>query len=286
MSRRLEVNRQWVHDRKEKLSALWARAKSTFDRIQGKSIEQKKPVYVTEVAPAWLPAVTEHKSSVEDAAKAAVRNEKSYVNSFAEMTEALRPIYKDPQTTAIRIEKTILAGTGKKMSAILAKTPEKAGELRGSDRLLDKLKTAGKERKAALDAVPVLVSSLKELQSVYENSYSLHVSQEARRREQIKHEILALSAEAKGFMQAAATGSDMPAHIQKEFLQFSAALDKRFGNDAIHKQGFDLKKSLSPIQTADKGLLTNLQEAIKFVQEQRKTRVQEIAQSRAKGLSR
>ncbi|MDD9330713.1 MAG: BID domain-containing protein, partial [Bartonella sp.] len=118
----------------------------------------------------YLAAYTDN-SNLEQKVLSALRNEKSYVNMFKELNSRLASIYKDPQAAALKIEQTILAGKGDKLSDILDKSPDRAGELRGSDRLIDKLKATGKERKEALYHVPFALSSIKKLQSFYKNSY-------------------------------------------------------------------------------------------------------------------
>ncbi|WP_245410045.1 hypothetical protein [Bartonella tribocorum] len=65
--------------------------------------------------------------------------------------------------------------------------------MRGSDRLIDRFKTAGKEREAALHNVPLAVSTIRELQSFYKNSYEIHMDRVTRDRERLKIEVPSLS---------------------------------------------------------------------------------------------
>ncbi|MBA9083410.1 hypothetical protein GGR10_001273 [Bartonella chomelii] len=128
--------------------------------------EKEKIISQTTQQAPYLSSYTDT-SNLEEKALNALRNEKSYVDTFKELNDHLKTIYKDPQAAALKIEQTILAGKGDKLPDILAKAPNKAGELRGSDRLIDKLKLAGKERKAALYNVPLVVSTIRRLQSFY-----------------------------------------------------------------------------------------------------------------------
>ncbi|WP_375673206.1 hypothetical protein [Bartonella sp. TS82HLJMH] len=192
---------------------------------------------------------------------------------FKELNSHLASIYKDPQEAALRIEQTILAGKGDKLSDILDRAPDRAGELRGSDRFIDKLKATGKERKEALYHVPFALSSIKKLQSFYKNSYETHMDSVTREREQLKVEVPSLSQEAVTFMKNVEAGRDsyskIPEQVGEEFLKLKSALDKRFGQDAIHKQDFDLSKAISKNQPQDKKLVKEFQMAIKFLQQRR-----------------
>ncbi|MGF7156786.1 hypothetical protein [Bartonella heixiaziensis] len=83
----------------------------------------------------------------------------------------MKSVYKDPHSVALRIEQTILAGKGDKLPDILDKAPDKAGELRVSGRFIDRLKTTRKERKETLYNIPLVISTVRKLQSFYKNAY-------------------------------------------------------------------------------------------------------------------
>jgi len=284
--RSLGVSQEWVSAQKQKLVSLWDRAKAAFERIQKRAIapltEFAESANVTsrQTDDDWicLDAYSGHKISIEDAAKSGVRREKSYIDNFAEIGKILQNIYRDSQSASIRIEKTILAGGGDELPDILLKSPEKAGELRGSDRFLDKLKASGRERRDALDNLPLLVSKIRELQSFYKNSYNLHVSSEINARERMKHAVPALSDPAKAFMQDIAAGhasySNMPASVEKELARLNDALNRRFGREAIHRHDFHMMQSIPPEQQTNKERIRELHQAIKFVQRQRKFEIQ------------
>ncbi|QLC52559.1 BID domain-containing protein [Bartonella alsatica] len=190
---------------------------------------------------------------------------------FKELNSRLAFIYKDPQEVALRIEQTILAGKGDKLSDILEREPDRAGELRGSDRFIDKLKSTGKERKEALSHVSRTISSIEKLQSLYKNSYETHINRLTREWERLKVEVPSLSQEAVTFMKNVEAGRDsyskIPEQVNKEFSKLQSALDKRFGQDAIHKQDFDLSKAIPQNQRHDKKLVNELQTAVKFLQQ-------------------
>jgi len=150
---------------------------------------------------------------------------------------------------------------------------------------LDKLKVSGRERRDALDNVPLLVSKIRELQSFYKNSYDLHVSSEVNARERMKHAVPALSGDAKVFIQDIAAGrasySNMPASVEKELERLNDALNRRFGREAIHRHDFNIMQSIPPEQQINKERIRELYQAIKFVQRQRKFEIQQLAQARA-----
>jgi len=288
--RSMGASQEWISAQKQKLVSLWDRARMAFERIQKKEISPLAGSTnvisrQTGAAQICLAAYSGHKISIEDAARSGVRREKSYSDAFDEICQVLQKIYRDPQSAAIRIEKTILAGGGDELPDILLKSPEKAGELRGSNRLIDKLKASGRERRDALDNVPLLVSKIRELQSFYKNSYDLHVSSETNARERMKHAVPALSGAARAFIQDIASGrgsySNMPASVEKELERLNDALNRRFGREAIHRHDFHMMQSIPPEQQVDKERIRELHQAIKFFQRQRKFEIQQLAQARA-----
>nr|WP_173051583.1 Fic family protein [Bartonella sp. TT0105] len=292
----IETNKELSQKQKEKITTLLENTKTAFGKFekQDPKVEQSqrdlnRVSKETERAP-YLAAYMDN-SNLEQKAIDALRNEKSYVDTFKELNNRLASIYKDPQAAVLKIERTILAGKGDKLPDILAKYPEKAGELRGSDRLIDRFKTAGKEREAALHNVPLAVSTMRELQSFYKNSYEIHMDRVTREREQLKVEVPSLSQEAvmyiKNIEAGQTTYSKIPEPVNKEFSKLQSALDKRFGKDAIHKQDFDLSKALSKQQSPDKEHIKEFQTAVKFLQQKH---IQEqnnaIAREKSKDVTR
>ncbi|MCL6230283.1 Ti-type conjugative transfer relaxase TraA [Bartonella bilalgolemii] len=271
----IDTNKEWLQKQKENITTLWSRAKTAFGILQKEKLNVEQPQRVLNtVEPALYLSPYTDTSNLEQKVLNALRNEKSYIDTFKELNDHLKVIYKDPQAAALKIEQTILAGNGDKLPDLLKKTPNRAGELRGSDRLIDKLKTAGKERKAAIYTVSLAVSVIRELQSFYANSYIQYMDKFIREREQLKVAIPSLSKDAVTYMKNFKAGresySKMPEQVKKEFSKLQSALDKRFGQDAIHKQDFDLSKAIPPNQPHDKKLMSEFQMAIKFLQERQK----------------
>ncbi|WP_375706857.1 type II toxin-antitoxin system protein adenylyltransferase VbhT [Bartonella sp. AA126HLJHH] len=290
----VDLNKECLEQQKEKIETPWDREKTSFAKRQKEELEQLQndlnvASKTTEKAP-YLAAYTDN-SNLEQKVLSALRNEKSYVNMFKELNSRLAFIYRDPQEAAFRIEQTILAGKGDKLSDILDRAPDRAGELRGSDRFIDKLKATGKERKEALYHVPRALSSIEKLQSFYKNSYEIHMDSVTREREQLKVEVPSLSQEAVTFMKNVEAGCDsyskIPEQVGEEFLKLKSALDKRFGQDAIHKQDFDLSKAITPNQPQDKKLVKELQTAVKVLQQIHTKELNNvIAQTMSKEITR
>ncbi|WP_375651745.1 type II toxin-antitoxin system protein adenylyltransferase VbhT [Bartonella sp. LB28NMGDW] len=286
----IDLNKECLEQQKEKIETLWDREKTAFSRLQKEELEVEQSqrdvnatLKATEKAP-YLAAYTDN-SNLEQKVLSALRNEKSYVNMFKELNSRLAFIYRDPQEAALRIEQTILAGKGDKLSDILDRAPDRAGELRGSDRFIDKLKSTGKERKEALYNVPRTLSSIEKLQSFYKNSYERHMDSFTREREQLKVEVPSLSKEAVTFMKNVEAGRDsyskIPEQVSEEFLKLQSALDKRFGHDAIHKYGFDLSKVVPKEQSHDKDCIKEFQMAVKFLQQRQQEKINAIARARS-----
>ncbi|WP_375658231.1 type II toxin-antitoxin system protein adenylyltransferase VbhT [Bartonella sp. CL436QHHD] len=284
----VDLNKECLEQQKEKIETPWDREKTSFAKRQKEELEQLQNdlnvvAKATEKAP-YLAAYIDN-SNLEQKALSALRNEKSYVNMFKELNSRLAFIYRDPQEAALRIEQTILAGKGDKLSDILDRAPDRAGELRGSDRFIDKLKATGKERKEALYHVPRALSSIEKLQSFYKNSYEIHMDSVTREREQLKVEVPSLSQEAVTFIKNVEAGCDsyskIPEQVNQEFLKLQIVLDKRFGHDAIHKYGFDLSKAIPKEQSYNKERIKEFQMAVKFLQQRQQEKINAIARARS-----
>ncbi|WP_375672788.1 type II toxin-antitoxin system protein adenylyltransferase VbhT [Bartonella sp. CL45QHWL] len=284
----VDLNKECLEQQKEKIETPWDREKTSFAKRQKEELEQLQNdlnvvAKATEKAP-YLAAYIDN-SNLEQKVLSALRNKKSYIDVFKELNSHLASIYRDPQEAALRIEQTILAGKGDKLSDILDRAPDRAGELRGSDRFIDKLKATGKERKEALYHVPLAISSIKLLQSFYENSYETLMVSVTREREQLKVEVPSLSQEAVTFMKNVEAGCDsyskIPEQVNQEFLKLQSVLDKRFGHDAIHKYGFDLSKAIPKEQSHDQDCIKEFQMAVKFLQQRQQEKINAIARARS-----
>ncbi|WP_375644462.1 Fic/DOC family protein [Bartonella sp. MR100HLJHH] len=289
----VDLNKECLEQQKEKIETPWDREKISFAKRQKEELEQLQNdlnvvAKATEREP-YLAAYTDN-SNLEQKVLSALRNKKSYIDMFKKLNSRLAFIYKDPQEAALRIEQTILAGKGDKLSDILDRAPDRAGELRGSDRLIDKLKSTGKERKTALYNVPLAVSTMRALQSFYKNSYETHMDSVTREREQLKVEVPSLSQEAVTFMKNVEAGCDsyskIPEQVNQEFLKLQSVLDKRFGHDAIHKYGFDLSKVIPKEQSYNKERIKELQMVVKFLQQRQQEKINAIARARSRDVIR
>ncbi|WP_375628017.1 MULTISPECIES: type II toxin-antitoxin system protein adenylyltransferase VbhT [unclassified Bartonella] len=282
------LNKECLEQQKEKIETPWDREKTSFAKRQKEELEQLQNdlnvvAKATEREP-YLAAYIDN-SNLEQKVLSALRNKKSYIDVFKELNSHLASIYRDPQEAAFRIEQTILAGKGDKLPDILEREHDRAGELRGSDRFIDKLKATGKERKEALYHVPLAVSTMRELQSFYKNSYETHMDSVIRERERLKVEVPSLSQEAVTFMKNVEAGCDsyskIPEQVNQEFLKLQSVLDKRFGHDAIHKYGFDLSKAIPKEQSYNKERIKEFQMAVKFLQQRQQEKINAIARARS-----
>ncbi|WP_375649970.1 type II toxin-antitoxin system protein adenylyltransferase VbhT [Bartonella sp. AA78NXGY] len=284
----VDLNKECLEQQKEKIETPWDREKTSFAKRQKEELEQLQNdlnvvAKATEREP-YLAAYIDN-SNLEQKVLSALRNKKSYIDVFKELNSHLASIYRDPQEAAFRIEQTILAGKGDKLPDILDRAPDRAGELRGLDRFIDKLKATGKERKEALYHVPLAVSTMRELQSFYKNSYETHMDSVTRERERLKVEVPSLSQEAVTFMKNVEAGCDsyskIPEQVNQEFLKLQSVLDKRFGHDAIHKYGFDLSKAIPKEQSYNKERIKEFQMAVKFLQQRQQEKINAIARARS-----
>lgn len=220
-----------------------------------------------------------------------MRKEKSYIDTLRKLNDRLKFVYKDSQSVALRIEQAILTGQCDELFDILERSPDSLGELCGSDRFIDRFNIAGRERKEALYNVPLVISTVRELQSFYENAYEQKIDKFTREYEKLKVEIPSLSEEAVTYMKNREAGldihSNMPESIHKELWEIQRALERRFGQDAIYKRDFDVSRAIPLDQLHDIKRIDELQTAVKFLQQRHEQELNNtIAQTKSTEVTR
>ncbi|WP_247644475.1 MULTISPECIES: BID domain-containing protein [Brucella] len=149
-------------------------------------------------------------------------------------------IWRDPEAAVARIEKTIATATERgRLAELLHEDPSRAGALRGSDRLLDRFTAAGAERKAALQAVPAVLSAIGMAESAWRNRLATELASEESRRKRMGVEVPALSDAAEASARALGQIIDrkqrdhavlqLAPEIKSELREFTIALERRFG---------------------------------------------------------
>ncbi|MGH0332680.1 BID domain-containing protein, partial [Sinorhizobium meliloti] len=82
-----------------------------------------------------------------------------YAHHRAALVETATRVWRDPADAIGKIEDLIVKGfAAERIAAAVTNDPAAYGALRGSDRIMDKLLAAGRERKGALQAVPEAAS--------------------------------------------------------------------------------------------------------------------------------
>lgn len=257
-------------DRREKLARLFvvvrrfaeeqhlAERKDRSKVVAGASVEPGKES--SAVLP-MLAAVTEFKTSVEDEARGRARDVAHYGHNRAALVETSVRIWRDPAGAVDRIEALILKGfAGERIAAAVANDPAAYGALRGSDRIMDRLLAVGRERKAALQAVPEAESRVRSLGASYATALDSETKAIGEERRRMGIAIpgmsppaedalrgLAAAMRKKGAKLDIAAGS-IDSSIWNEFAQVSRALDLRFGRDAILRGEKNAINSVSPTQ--------------------------------------
>jgi hypothetical protein len=138
--------------------------------------------------------------------------------------------------------------------------PSAYGALRGSDRLMDRMLAAGRERKEAVQAMPEAAARLRSLGSAYVNVLDTErqAIAEERRRMAVaipglstaaEDVLMRLTAEAKiNGRKLSASAASLDPSIRREFAAVSSALDERFGRSAIIRGEKDLSNRVPPAQ--------------------------------------
>ena len=224
-----------------------------------------------------LAAVTEFKTPIDDEARSRALAGSLYRQQRAALAAVARTIWRDPAGAVGKIEELLAKGfAGDRIAAAVINDPSAYGALRGSDRLMDRMLAAGRERKEAVQAVPEAAARLRALGSAYVNVLDTErqaIAEERRRMavaipglSKAAEEVLTrLTARAKnnGRKQNASAAALDP-DIRREFAAVSTALDARFGRNAVLREEKDLINRVPPAQ---RRAFEAMQERLKVLQQ-------------------
>jgi len=213
-----------------------------------------------------LAAVTEFKTPVEEEARTRAAETAHYRHHRVAFTETATSIWRDPAGAVAKIEDLVVEGfAGERIAAAVSNDPAAYGALRGSDRIMDRILAVGRERKAALQAVPEAVSRVRSMGAAYVSALGTET-------QAITEERLRMGVAIPGLSQAAedalgqlatdmkkkrqkdrgakvdVTAGSLDPRIREEFAAVSRALDERFGRNAILRGEKDLANRVSPAQ--------------------------------------
>ncbi|APG95331.1 Ti-type conjugative transfer relaxase TraA [Sinorhizobium americanum] len=235
-----------------------AERKDRSNIVAGASVEAGKETIA--VLP-MLAAVTEFRIPVDDEARPRALAAQHYRHNRAALAETATRIWRDPAGAVDRIEDLIVKGFAvERIAEAVANDPAAYGALRGSDRLMDRMFAAGRERKDALQAVPEAAVYLRMLGAAYVGAFDAERQAVTKERRRMAVAIPGLSPAAeealrrlvpetkkKGSKLDVAAAALKPA-IRQEFAAVSRALDERFGRNAILRGEKDVIKRVSPLQ--------------------------------------
>jgi Ti-type conjugative transfer relaxase TraA len=206
-----------------------------------------------------LAAVTEFKTPVDDEARPRALATQHYRHNRASLAETATRIWRDPAGAVDRIEDLIVKGfAAERIAAAVVNDPAAYGALRGSDRLMDRMLAAGRERKDALQAVPEASVRLRSLGAAYVSAFDAERQSVTEERRRMAVAIPGLSQAAedalrqltaqmkkKGSKLDVAAGALAPA-VAREFAGVCRALDERFGRNAILRGETDVINRVPP----------------------------------------
>ncbi|RUV89380.1 Ti-type conjugative transfer relaxase TraA, partial [Mesorhizobium sp. M1A.F.Ca.IN.022.07.1.1] len=256
-------------DRREKLARLFAVVRR-FAEEQNMTERQdpSKIVAGASVAPAreaiaplpMLAAVTEFKTPVEEEARERALAARDFRLHRAALAETATRIWRDPAGAVTKIEELIVNGfPGGRIAAAVSNDPGAYGALRGTDRMMDRLLAAGRERKEALQAVPEAASHVRSLGASFAAALDSETRAITEERQRMAVAIPGLSPAAEDALRQLtaarknvakrdlAPGSIDP-RIAQEFTVVSRALDERFGRNALLRGEKDVINRVTPAQ--------------------------------------
>ncbi|MBY3424346.1 BID domain-containing protein, partial [Rhizobium laguerreae] len=224
-----------------------------------------------------LAAVTDFKTPVDEEARFRVLSDPLYRRQRAALATVASTIWRDPAGAVGKIEELLQKGfAADRIAAAVTNDPAAYGALRGSDRLMDRMLAAGRERKDAVQAMPEAAARLRALGSAYVNVLDgeRRVIAEERRRMTVaipglskaaEEVLMRLTAEAKNnSYKLSASAASLDPDIRREFAAVSRALDERFGRNAIIRGEKDL---INHVPQAQHNALEAMREKLKVLQQ-------------------
>ncbi|TAU51709.1 Ti-type conjugative transfer relaxase TraA [Rhizobium leguminosarum] len=245
-----------------------------------------------------LAAVTEFKIPVDEEARSRALATPLYRHQRAALAAVASTIWRDPAGAVGKIEELLQKGfAGERIAAAVTNDPAAYGALRGSDRLMDRMLVAGRERKEAMQAVPEAGARLRALGSAYVNLLDAErqAITEERRRMAVaipglstaaEDVLMRLTAEAKNNgRKLSASAASLDASIRREFAAVSSALDERFGRSAIIRGEKDL---VNRVPQAQHNAFEAMQDRLRVLQQavRRESSEQIISERRQRAVSR
>jgi hypothetical protein len=226
--------------------------------VAGASVEAGKEMRA--VLP-MLAAVTEFRTPVDDEARPRALATQHYRHNRAALAETAMRIWRDPAGAVEKIEQLIVKGfAAERIAAAVAKDPAAYGALRGSDRLMDRMLAAGRQRKDALQAVPEASVRLRSLGAAYVSAFDAERQAVTEERRRMAVAIPGLSPAADDALRHltaqmnkrdskldVAAGSLDP-RVAQEFAAVSRALDERFGRNTVLRGEKDVINRVPPAQ--------------------------------------
>ncbi|MFF0948124.1 Ti-type conjugative transfer relaxase TraA [Rhizobium leguminosarum] len=263
--------------------------------VAGASVERKNEHVA--VLP-MLAAVTQFKTPIDEEARSRVLSDPLYRQQRTALADMASTIWRDPAGAVGKIEELLQKGfAGERIAAAVTNDPAAYGALRGSDRLMDRMLAAGRERKEAVQAVPEVAARLRALGSAYVNVLDIEhqaITEERRRMtvaipglsKAAEEALMRLTAEAKNNGRERNTSAvSLDPAIRQEFAAVSRALDERFGRSAILRDEEDIINRIPPPQ---RRAFEAMQERLKVLQltVRRESSEQIISERRQRTISR
>ncbi|NNH66083.1 Ti-type conjugative transfer relaxase TraA [Rhizobium laguerreae] len=245
-----------------------------------------------------LAAITEFKTPVDEEARSRLLSDPLYRQQRAALAAVASTIWRDPADAVGKIEDLLAKGfAGERIAAAVTNDPAAYGALRGSDRLMDRMLAAGRERKVAVQAVPEAAARLRALGSAYVNVLDAErqaVAEERRRMavaipglsKAAEEALMRLTAEARNNgRKLNASAAFIDPDIHQEFAAVSRALDERFGRNAIIRGEKDLIHRVPQMQ---RNAFEAMQEKLKVLQQavRKDSSEQIISERRQRAVSR
>ncbi|MGR9294117.1 Ti-type conjugative transfer relaxase TraA [Rhizobium leguminosarum] len=245
-----------------------------------------------------LAAVTEFRTAIDEEARSRVLSDPLYRQQRAALAAVASAIWRDPVDAVGKIEELLQKGfAGERIAAAVTNDPAAYGALRGSDRLMDRMLAAGRERKEAVQAVPEAAARLRSLGSAYVNVLDAERQAIAEERRRMAVAIPALSTAAEDVLmrltaeaknndrKLTASAAPLDPSIRREFAAVSRALDERFGRNAIIRGEKDLINRVPPAQ---RNAFEAMQDRLKVLQRtvRMESSEQIISERRQRAVSR
>lgn len=205
-----------------------------------------------------IAASTEFRTSIEEDARRRALKSAYYRHRKSTLLEIAGSIWRNPQAAVQTIEDLLINGvSADRVAKAVSNDPAAYDAMRGSGRMVDRLLAAGRERRNALNNIPLVAGSISSLSSAFASVFEAESSAIAGERRRMgivvpglskmaQEELVRLTIMAKQQRRLPEEAViQIDPRVREEFASVAKALSARFGSNVFVREDNDVAQLMS-----------------------------------------